>query len=306
MNAKRSAWKPKLLLGADHPENFPVASVLLPAEVRQKVLTIYQLARFADDLADEGPWPVGQRLACLGELADMLAGAATGPWLIRSGLEQEAERCITQWKAQSLDRERGINQEMLLMLSAFAWDTRGFWPQTAEQFDRYCRGSAASVGRMILALFRVGDPNSLEASDAICTALQRINMLQDCAGDASRGRIYIPASDLKAMGYDARQWFEYCAMGSLPNRLRDWIRAEAIAQSEQLRIHQHLHQKLPWRMSLELRAIIAGAAAIARALYESPDPVQRRPQMRSALRGAGVLRLLRDWLFGLHARAQAP
>jgi len=37
-----------------HYENFPVASLLLPRELRDPVAVIYRFARTADDFADEG------------------------------------------------------------------------------------------------------------------------------------------------------------------------------------------------------------------------------------------------------------
>jgi len=37
-----------------HYENFPVASLLLPRELREPVGVIYRFARMADDFADEG------------------------------------------------------------------------------------------------------------------------------------------------------------------------------------------------------------------------------------------------------------
>ena len=49
----------------EHYENFPVASLLLPARLREPVEAIYAFARSADDVADEGDaTPVG-RLARL-------------------------------------------------------------------------------------------------------------------------------------------------------------------------------------------------------------------------------------------------
>ena len=41
-------------MAVDHYENFPVASVLLPARLRHPVALIYRFAREADDFADEG------------------------------------------------------------------------------------------------------------------------------------------------------------------------------------------------------------------------------------------------------------
>ena len=41
-------------LAANHYENFPVASRLLPAPMRPHVAAVYAFARVADDIADEG------------------------------------------------------------------------------------------------------------------------------------------------------------------------------------------------------------------------------------------------------------
>ncbi len=45
-----------------HYENFPVASRLLPAQMRPHVAAVYAFARAADDFADEGDVPQARRL----------------------------------------------------------------------------------------------------------------------------------------------------------------------------------------------------------------------------------------------------
>ncbi|NDF51247.1 MAG: hypothetical protein EB116_14380 [Betaproteobacteria bacterium] len=109
---------------------------------------------------------------------------------------------------------------------------------------------------MLLALHQIDDAASLHASDALCTALQKINMLQDSGVDAKRGRIYVPACELRALGYDAEHWFRFCSEGSLPEDLRQWIQRQAMAQSEQLRLHQPVpmsYRHRSWRVRLQLR-----------------------------------------------------
>jgi phytoene/squalene synthetase len=45
-----------------HYENFPVASLILPARLREPVEVIYRFARSADDIADEGADPPDIRI----------------------------------------------------------------------------------------------------------------------------------------------------------------------------------------------------------------------------------------------------
>src|SRR5205814_7041687 len=52
-------------MSVGHYENFPVASVLLPAGLRRPVTLIYRFARTADDFADEGDLAPQERLALL-------------------------------------------------------------------------------------------------------------------------------------------------------------------------------------------------------------------------------------------------
>src|SRR5207302_48047 len=52
-------------MSVGHYENFPVASVLLPAALRRPVTLIYRFARTADDFADEGDLAPQERLALL-------------------------------------------------------------------------------------------------------------------------------------------------------------------------------------------------------------------------------------------------
>src|SRR5580693_4406913 len=76
------ALKPAKSVSVAHYENFPVASRLVPAAVRDAVVAIYAFARAADDIADEGDAPPAQRLARLDAYAaqlDRIEGGQTLP-----------------------------------------------------------------------------------------------------------------------------------------------------------------------------------------------------------------------------------
>jgi hypothetical protein len=65
-------------MSVNHYENFPVASLLLPARLRIPVTLIYRFARAADDFADEGELPACERLALLAGFDDELHGIERG------------------------------------------------------------------------------------------------------------------------------------------------------------------------------------------------------------------------------------
>jgi phytoene/squalene synthetase len=79
----------------------------------------------------------------------------------------------------------------------------------------YCRYSAAPVGRFVLDLH--GESRAAwPANDALCSALQVINHLQDCAKDyRDLDRVYIPLDVLAARGIGAEALGEKQASSAL-------------------------------------------------------------------------------------------
>jgi len=64
-------------MAVSHYENFPVASLLLPARLREPVEIIYRFARSADDFADEGDHPPQVRLQKLNDYRAQLTAPST-------------------------------------------------------------------------------------------------------------------------------------------------------------------------------------------------------------------------------------
>jgi phytoene/squalene synthetase len=69
-------------MAVGHYENFPVASLLLPAELRAPIEVIYRFARSADDFADEGADSPDIRLGKLNRYRAELERVARGMPLI--------------------------------------------------------------------------------------------------------------------------------------------------------------------------------------------------------------------------------
>jgi squalene synthase HpnC len=256
----------------DHYENFPVASWLMPARLRPAVISIYRFARHADDLADEGQVCAHARHAALADLRAQLA---------RAQADRPVEEPLIQALLEPM-RAHALPWSCLDdLLSAFTQDIDVHRYDTHEAVMDYCRRSANPIGRLVLALACVNDAKAINESDAICSALQRINFLQDLGIDWSRGRLYLPRSLLEDHQIEESAIALACAQGYCDERLRACIATEALACRGLLFEGRALPRRVGGRMGLELRAILAGGELILdRLAQQGHDPIRQRPQLR--------------------------
>ena len=91
---------------------------------------------------------------------------------------------------------------------ACAW-TCGFSYESIDDLVPYCRRVAGSVGRLSLAVFRVGEGPANEALDSLAddlgVALQLTNIIRDIREDYGNRRVYLPADDLARFGVETRE-----------------------------------------------------------------------------------------------------
>ena len=174
--------------GADHYENFPVASWLCPPKLRPAIAAIYAFARSADDLADEGNATPSERLADLHRFrADLRAIANdlphSGRWpRVFDPLHPVLQKfhLPTSLLEHLLD---AFEQDVSFSASARRY-------RTDDELLDYCTRSANPVGRLLLHLHGIVDEPSMRQSDLICSALQLINFWQDLSVDVTRARWY--------------------------------------------------------------------------------------------------------------------
>ena len=249
-------------MSVGHYENFPVASLLLPAPLRDPVAVIYRFARSADDIADEGDDPPAARLASLERFRDAL------------------ERLDQPESPLFADIARIVEEHDLPiasfhdLLDAFAQDVvKKRYADFAELLG-YCQRSANPVGRLLLELFKRTSETELEQSDAICTSLQLVNFWQDVAIDYAKGRIYLPQDEMAAHGVSEAQ------IGA--QRCDDaWraLMAFQVHRSRELMRHgTPLGADLPGRSGLEIRATVQGGLRILEKIETAGyDVFRRRP-----------------------------
>jgi squalene synthase HpnC len=252
-----------------HYENFPVASALLPMRLRKPIGMIYSFARQADDFADEGDLTPEHRLA-------LLDGFRLELDRIRDNTAPETEFFIS---LQSMIREHQLPLAPFYdLLDAFGQDvTKARYANFGEVID-YCRRSANPVGRLLLHLYGMATPRNIGMSDAICSALQIINFLQDVAIDYRKNRIYFPQDEMHKYKIEESQIADANTSGTWGLFMEFEInRARKLLQSG-----APLGLVLPGRMGLELRTIIAGGDRILQKLHNSRgDMFNQRPVLKT-------------------------
>jgi len=169
-------------------ENFPVGSFLIRRDLRPHVHAFYRFARNADDIADNPTLSAEEKVKRLDRMAAILDGA--------TGHDSPAAAAMRE----SLLATKVTVQHCHEVLRAFRLDAVKLRYRGWDDLMDYCRYSASPVGRQLLDLH--GECHGTwPASDALCSALQVLNHLQDCADDFRRlDRVYVPLEDLTAEG----------------------------------------------------------------------------------------------------------
>ena len=243
-----------------HYENFPVASWLCPPHLRPAIVAIYNYARTADDIADEGSASAQERLDDLAAFRADLFAAQNG----HTGVKAISNR----WESVFVPLQSAIAQFNLPvpllnnLLSAFEQDIRKTrdnegYANEAELLD-YCNRSANPIGRLLLHLYGIHDADALRMSDHICTALQLINFWQDLSQDIPRGRFYLPLESCAEFGVSKTDLLN---LKQTPNTT-NLIASQAMNTLATIQKGMQLVHILPGRAGWELRFVIQGGLRI--------------------------------------------
>ena len=264
-------------MSANHYENFPVASFLLPGHLRQAVLNIYRFARSADDIADEGNAGDAERLQALQTYRDALHLCHRPPAQRPGVLVPELEAIFAPLGQTIVDHSLPL-QPFEDLLSASEQDIVQKRYVDQESLDHYCARSANPVGRLMLHLYGAIAPDTLAQSDAICTALQRLNFLQDVAIDWQKRRIYLPEQELKR--FDVTE--ETIANAQADAAWKALMQEQVTACRGLLHFGQPLGRRLPGRIGLELRLIVQGGLRILEKIEHIDfDVFRHRPTLNA-------------------------
>ena len=246
-----------------HYENFPVASILVPKDLRQHVCNIYAFARTADDFADEAKY-AGQRTERLAEWRTWTEDCYKG----------EYRHAIFLALSETI-REFNLSPTLFLdLITAFQIDVDKSRYANFDEVLFYCRHSANPVGRLILALYRYKNPEWEYWSDEICTALQLANFWQDVAIDLQKDRIYLSQDEMARYGVvEGDLW-----AGQMTDKLKSLMEFQVARVQEMFDRGQPLcgsvHSK---RLRMELKCTWLGGTTILRRIRENHYNIFKRP-----------------------------
>lgn len=211
-----------------HAKSFHFAASFLPRHKQKLVFPIYAFCRHVDDEIDEiGDGDEAAAVAAVERWRERLEEAyavADGNNLPLFGAkdEDQGQRLVfTAW--HDLLRRHPIRKEIPLdLIRGVVQDTTVKRYATFEELYVYCYRVASTVGLMSSEILGYSDPSALGYAEAMGIGMQLTNILRDVKEDAERGRIYLPAEDLKRFGVSE----EDIIGGRMTENMRDLLKFE--------------------------------------------------------------------------------
>ncbi|MDV9170417.1 squalene synthase HpnC [Streptomyces sp. W16] len=278
-------------------ENFPVAPFFLPKAWRTDLMAVYGFARLVDDIGDGDLAPGGADARLLG----VSPADAEDRLLLLDAFEADLHRVFDGTphhpllrRLQPTVRRCALTPEPFLgLIAANRQDQLVTRYETYDDLLAYCELSANPVGRLVLGVTGTETPERVRLSDAICTALQIVEHLQDVAEDLGRDRIYLPAQDMKRFHVQEAD----LATPSAGASVRALVAYEAERARDLLNEGAPLVGSVHGRLKLLLAGFVAGGRAAIRAIVAAeydvlpgppkPGKIQLLREVGVTLRGEG-------------------
>jgi len=164
--------------------NFYYAFMLLPADRRRALYSVYAFCRFIDDIADD----------------ESVRGAAALLARWREELDRVYDgtptRAISRALSDSVTRFNIPHRLFDEVISGVEMDLERKRYATFDELRLYCYRVASAVGLICIEIFGYQNQRTREYAENLGIAFQLTNILRDVREDAGRDRIYLPLEDL--------------------------------------------------------------------------------------------------------------
>jgi phytoene synthase len=220
--------------------NFYYSFILLEPARRSAMCALYAFMRYSDDLSDEP----GSTAAAIERWRGALESALAGRF--------DDHPC---WPAfcDTVARYRIPHEYFHQIVDGVSSDLAPRRFETFEELYRYCYQVASVVGLATIHIFGFDSPEALPLAEKCGVAFQLTNILRDIKEDAARGRVYLPAEDLRHFGLTE----EELAAGRPNGAFLSCMRFQADRARKYYRESAPLVELIDRRSRPSLRALIA-------------------------------------------------
>ncbi len=170
--------------------NFPVASIFARSHLRKHIWAMFAFARVADDFADEAAYE-GRRTRELDRWEELLHETYYG---------KAPDHPVFIALADTIKRFSLPIVEFTQLMSGFRTDLEVRRYATWNELRSYTRQAAEPVGHVLLYIGGYRAPELHAYADDLSSGLAMARLIQDMPADWARGRVYIPAEDLRHFG----------------------------------------------------------------------------------------------------------
>jgi hydroxysqualene synthase len=249
--------------------NYPVASFLARSNLRKHIWAMFAFARVADDFADE-PAYEGRRSRELDRWDERLHDAFHG---------HPPDHPVFVALADTVHRFDLPITEFTALLSGFRTDLEKRRYATFAELRSYTAQAAEPVAHLLLYIGGYRDARLHAFSDDLASGLAFARLLQDIRGDLERGRVYMPAEDLRHFGVTEADLASHKATPQIGALVRyEVARTRALFERS-----RPLMDAVGSDLAVELALMWHGGMRILDKIGDAgPQLLQKRPQLNAA------------------------
>ena len=212
-----------------HGKTYFLATRLLPPAKRPFVHALYGFARYADEIVDDLASTLTED-----EKADALKNWGTEVLAnIKSGKSHDH---IGAALVDTVNRFSIPISYFEAFLHSMTMDLTVTEYHTYEDLYEYVYGSAAVIGLQMVPILGTISKQSLTeaniAAEKLGTAFQLANFIRDVGEDLTRGRVYLPVTELQSHGVTREMLEERIVTPQIKNALKEQIQRVRSLQAE--------------------------------------------------------------------------
>jgi phytoene synthase len=212
-----------------HGKTYFLATRLLPPEKRPFVHALYGFARYADEIVDD-------LASTLSENEKAQSLKSWGDEVLANIKSGKSHDHIGAALVDTVNRFSIPISYFEAFLHSMTMDLTVTEYHTYEDLYEYVYGSAAVIGLQMVPILGMVSKQSMGeaniAAEKLGTAFQLANFIRDIGEDLTRGRVYLPVTELQSHGVTREMLEERIVTPQIKNALKEQIKRVRSLQAE--------------------------------------------------------------------------